>query len=108
MDSPVAVQTTPRAATILAEGELSWIPVVGISWLTDENEIAVAVAGDVAQAGRRFLVRLQRRDGGMLCRTARLRAQGDYAVASAVIGQWDGEEYTALTLYPVIEPGEES
>lgn len=107
MDSHTAVQTPPRASTILAQGELSWLPVVGIAWLTDQNEIAVAVAGDRGQAGRRFYVRLHRRDGSILCRTSQLNAEGDRAFASAVIGEWDGAEFTSLTLYPVIGPGEE-
>jgi len=78
-----------------------------IAWLTAQNEIAVAVAADRADTGRRVLVRLWRKDGSLLCRSAAFQADGKYAIATAVIGPWDGSEFTALTLYPLIEPGEE-
>jgi hypothetical protein len=107
MDSLMAVQSHPCATTVLAEGELTWIPMTAIAWLTAQNEIAVAVAADRAEAGRRVLVRLWRKSGSLLCRSVAFEADGKYVIAAAVIGQWDGSEFTALTLYPLIEPGEE-
>jgi hypothetical protein len=78
-----------------------------VAWLTTQNEIAVAVAADKSESGRHVLVRLWRKDGSLLCRSAAFEADGSYAVAAAVIAQWDGSAFTDLTLYPVIEPGEE-
>ena len=107
VDSLTAVLSHPCATTILAEGELTAIPMTAVAWLTPENEIAVAVAADGAEAGRRVIVRLWRLKGNLLCRSAAFEGDGKCAVATAVIGPWDGSEFIALTLYPLIEPGEE-
>jgi hypothetical protein len=107
MDSLTAVQSHPCATTVLAEGELTWIPMSAMAWVNARNEIAIAVAADSAEVGRCVVVRLWRENGSLLCRSAVFEADGKCAIAAAVIGPWDGSEFTALTLYPRIEAGEE-
>ena len=108
MGSLLAVHAPPCAKTILAEGELTWIPMAAVAWLTDRNEIAIAVVADQAEIGRRVLIRLWRADGSLICCCAAFRDHGRYAITAAVIGPWDGAAFTALTLYPCMEAGEEA
>jgi hypothetical protein len=54
MGSLSAVHSPQYAQTITTEGELAVVPMMAIAWLTDRNEIAIAVAANQEEIRQRM------------------------------------------------------
>jgi len=93
----------PPQARIVAVGRHGFLPMSAVAWISEQNEIIVAIEGHSAEAGRSVRVRESR----PLIRTAVFQVQGAHAVAIAAMGPWDGLPVAGLTLFSLIEPGEE-
>ena len=97
----------PRGARIVAVGRHNFLPITAIAWISDRNEIVAAIEGDRTQAGHSVLIRVWTRESSITCRVAVFEAQGERAVARAVLGAWDGVPVAGLTLVSLIAEGEE-
>ena len=97
----------PSDASIVAVGWCDFAPMSGIVWVNDQDTIVVSVAGHWSEAGRSVFIRVWTRGSDMMRHEAVFEPSGDHAVATAVMGEFDGSPVSGLTLLPVIQPGEE-
>ena len=101
-----AVALAPAHARIVAVGS-HFLPATAAAWISDCNEITVAVEADASEAGREILIRIWTRDSDAVCRAVMFCRVGDRAVAGAVMTRWDGLPVAGLVLMPLHRPGEE-
>lgn len=97
----------PPDARIVAVGRHGFLPMSAVAWISEQNEIIVAIEGHSAEAGRSVLVSVWTRESWNLTRSAVFQVQGARAVAISAMGPWDGFPVAGLTLLSLIEPGEE-
>jgi hypothetical protein len=102
--SPMSLMPAGR---VVAVGRHNFLPIAAVAWISDRNEIVAAVVGNSAEVGHSVLIRVWTKDSRIICRASVFEAQGDRAVATAVLGAWDGLPVTGLTLLSVIAEGEE-
>lgn len=98
----------PPDARIVAVGRHDFLPIAAVAWVSNKNEIIVAIAATLWEAGRSVLIRVWTRDSNIKCRSTAFAATGEQAVAAAAMGEWDGLPVAGLTLLSLIDPGEES
>lgn len=95
----------PCEAKIVAVGRHLWMSAV--AWISENNEIIVAVKGHWSDVGCEVHVRVWTLAPGMLRKVATFHASEDHAVAHAVMGTWTGRSVSGIVLVPVMQSGEE-
>lgn len=97
----------PGNARIVGVGAHDVLPMKAVVFVSEENQISVAIESDVFDLGREVLIRIWTLDSPGINRTARFEQGNDGIVATAQFGLWDGLPLSGVTLFPLSKAGEE-
>ena len=97
----------PPAARIVAVGRHNFLPIAAVAWISDTNQIVVAVDADRSEVGCSVLIRVWSRYRGLATRSAVFERSGSRALATVAMGEWDGLPVAGLAIVSLIAEGEE-